>query len=95
VRSLARATGARARRRVEVGLPATVPGAHLLAALTGATNGPGDIVLTADRVWTAAGHAGVIALDGDPLPGVTIDGTRVRSDAVAAACLVDGWLEAA
>jgi hypothetical protein len=94
VRSLALATGAGPGRLVHVDLPATAPGAHLLAALTGATAGPGDIVLAPDRARAVVGHAGVVALDGVPLPGVAVSGTRIRSDAVAAELLVDGWLAA-
>jgi hypothetical protein len=98
VRSLAVATDAGPGRRVEVGLD--VPAAALLAPLTGAAVGPGDIVLRGPDALVLPGHAGVVSLGGRPLPGVTIavgdDGrTRVRSDGVAPACLVDGWLEAA
>ncbi|MCU1485820.1 MAG: hypothetical protein JWN67_2566 [Actinomycetia bacterium] len=95
VRSLALATGAGPGRRVQVDLPVTAPGAHLLAPLTGATTGPGDIVLGPDRARVVTGHAGVVALDGVPLPGVVVSGTRLRSDAVAPGALVDGWLGAA
>jgi hypothetical protein len=95
VRSLALATGAGPGRRVEVRLPFTVPGAHLLAPLTGAVEGPGDIVLDAVHALVVEGHAGVVSIDGRPLPGVAIDGHRIRSDAVAPDRLVDGWLVAA
>jgi hypothetical protein len=95
VRSLALATGAGPGRRVQVDLPVTAPGAHLLAPLTGATTGPGDIVLGTGRARVVVGHAGVVALDGEPLPGVVLAGTRIRSDAVAPDRLVDGWLDAA
>jgi hypothetical protein len=95
VRSLAAATGAGPGRHVEVRLAQRVVGAHLLAPLTGAGTGPGDIVLAPARCRTARGFAGVVSLDGEPLPGVTVAGRRIRSDAAAAGCLVDGWLEAA
>jgi hypothetical protein len=98
VRSLAVATGAGPGRFVQVQLDA--PAAALLAALTGAAPGAGDIVLRRPDALVVPGHAGVVSLGGQPLPGVTIavghDGrTRIRSDGVAPACLVDGWLEAA
>jgi hypothetical protein len=72
-----------------------VPGAHLLAALTGAVAGRGDILLAAAGCRVVVGHAGVVALDGRLLPGVAVAGTRIRSDAIAAGVLVDGWLDAA
>ena len=80
---------------MHVDLPVTAPAAHLLAVLTGASAGEGDIVLDRPAARIVTGHAGVVALHGAPLPGVTLAGTRVRSDAVAAECLVDGWLGAA
>lgn len=95
VRSLALATGAGPGRSVLVRLPFTVAGAHLLAPLTGAAAGPGDIELTPGRARVVPGHAGVVALDGEPLPGVVVDGGRIRSDAVAPGVGVDGWLEVA
>jgi hypothetical protein len=98
VRSLAAATGAGPGRTVEADVDA--PAAALLAPLTGAVPGAGDIVLRRPDALVVPGHAGVVSLGGRPLPGVTIavgdDGrTRVRSDGVAPSCLVDGWLEAA
>jgi hypothetical protein len=95
VRSLALATGAGPGRSVEVRLPGPVPGADLLAALTGATEGPGDIRIDAVHALVVDGHAGVVSIDGVPLPGVAISGDRIRSDAVAPERLVDGWLVAA
>lgn len=102
VRSLALATGAGPGRTLRVELPVTVPGAHLLAPLTGARlvpAGAADIVLAEPAARTAPGFAGVLSLDGKLLPGVAleeVDGrVRVRSDAVAPSRRTAGWLEVA
>jgi hypothetical protein len=100
VRSLALATGAGPGSTVLVDLPVTVPGAYLLAPLTGATRvaaGRADVVLDAERARTVPGYAGVVELDGRLLPGVAVDGAgRVRGDAVAPGRRTGGgWLEVA